>query len=430
MSSITQIEQSLSTGSVARAEQQCLACLATDPENPELLTLLALCEEANNLTEQAVARLQNVCRRYPESARAHFHAGRLALARGELQAAETALSKVVSLEPNHAPSRHLLARMALQSGRLKAAIEGCKTALKADPGYLPAHCDLALAYLEAERLADAMDAATHALKLSRDSAEAHLVMGSVLLAQNEPLKAGEHLTRATDLDPDSSQGLLLLAKSYQRMHQHLQALTALDRLSGVDKQRVEARKARAVSLTQLGQTRLAQELWEGVVGQVLDVDAVLQLMEIHIHHQDTEALSALHKRLSDHDQTESDLTRLVAAVHCAMDHQSAVAGPMFQALLDSPMDSVALRAALWSARLYLADNEPQKAIVALQQVSEACFAQPGVSLQIAQLAEQAGDVGFSLQCVERALALNFLPEDLENALTAQRDRLQSQQPAK
>ncbi len=423
MSSLQQIEQALAVGDVASAEDDCLALLAGDPNNPDLIALLALCDEARNQPDRALARLERIRLEHPDNPRAHFHAGRLLLTQGALGEAEEALLVAVTLAPNHVPSRHLLGRIAFRDGRMELAIERFKTALKADASYLPAHCDLALALTECGDLNAALEAASQAVKLDDTVAEAHLAMGAVLLAQADWERARTHLVKATDLDPDSTQGLLMLAKVHQMGHEHDQALAALDRLSGTDKARLDARHARALSLSQLGETRLAQALWEEMVAELPQVDSVVQLVDVCLHHNDIEALERVQRQLHSSETAAPELEGFVDAVCRAMGDGRLAALENFQDLAVATSDPIALRAALWLARLWLERNDPAQALSVLSRLQARHSPSPVVHLQMAQLAKQAGDVEFALGCLDQALSFGPLPGSLEKEIRALHARL-------
>ncbi|MDR9453088.1 MAG: tetratricopeptide repeat protein [Wenzhouxiangella sp.] len=423
MPSVNDIEQWLVAGDVSRAREACLSLLAQHPADPSLLTLLALCEDASGQPKQALDQLQAICTDHPDQSRALFHWGRLAMAHGQPDQARQALSKAIELEPNHAASRHLLARLAYRSGQVDEAIEGFKTALMADRGYLPALCDLALAFTDVGDTQAALEAATKALKSDKTLPAGHLAMGTVLLAEGELVQAKQHFTQATDLDPDSTQGLVMLAKSHQQCREHREALAALDRLSGADKERLDARRIRALSLVQLGQTRAAQALLEGIVSQAPDVDGVLQLMDLYLHHNSEQALDGLRRQLLDQGAAMAELSELVGAVYCATQADRAHALELFQGLADSPVEAIAIRASLWRARLLLEMGQPSEMILALQHLDEVASPHPMVRLQMAQLAKQAGDVAFAGACLDQALAVEPLPDHLRAELIALHDQL-------
>ncbi|MDR9453972.1 MAG: tetratricopeptide repeat protein [Wenzhouxiangella sp.] len=423
MSSLHQIEQALAVGDVASAEDDCLALLAGEPNNPDLIALLALCDEARNQPDRALARLERIRLEHPDNPRAHFHAGRLLLAQGALGEAEEALLVAVTLAPNHAPSRHLLGRIAFRGGRPDVAIERFKTALKADARYLPAHCDLALALIDCGDPDAALDAASQAVKLDGTVAEAHLAMGAVWLAQADWEPARTHLVKATDLDPDSTQGLLMLAKAHQMSHEHDQALATLDRLSGTDKARLDARHARALSLLQLGQTRLAQALWEEMVAELPQVDSVVQLVDVCLHHNDVEALERVQRQLHQSETVPPELEGFVDAVCRAMGDDRPEALENFQDLSVATSDPVALRAALWVATLWLERNDSAQALSALGRLQARHSPPPAVGLQMAQMAAQAGDVDFALGCLDQALSFESLPGSLEKEIRVLHARL-------
>ena len=71
--------------------------------------------------EEAVAPLQEVLQRFPESADAHTHLGRALLERGQIEASTAHLERAVAMQPASAQAHLLLAKAYVRAGRVMEA---------------------------------------------------------------------------------------------------------------------------------------------------------------------------------------------------------------------------------------------------------------------------------------------------------------------
>lgn len=404
LSPVAEIEQWLGEGDHQKAHHACLGLLADHPNNPELLTLLSLCDDAMGLSDQAQARLESIVVGHPKLARAWFHLARVRANRGDACGARQAISVSIELAPNHAPSRHLLAYLDHQDQAIQAAISGYKTALMADQEYLPAWCDLALALIDAGQLNDAHEAATKALDINANDPAVQFVMGRICSLQDKLDEALKHFTQATDLDPDFYQGLLALVEVQQQRGEHAQALVTLDRLSGEQKSHTVPRYLRALSLLSMEQPKPAFALLEHIPTHAPDLSLALALIDRLEHTGDQKVLQAFGQKL-DKDQPHLDAcAQWIEALVANLNGDRDLSKEKLKVLIDSPVKPISLRARLALTRLYLQDNVRHQALEILEGVGDPRSLHYRVAWEMAALAADAGDVKLAEQFLEVVLA--------------------------
>lgn len=109
----------------------------------------------------------------PDDAEFHFARGTALNALGEPAAACAALSRAVSLRPDHAPSLLNLANAKVDLDDLEAAEELCRRAIRQDPRLIEAHASLGFILTARGRPAQAIAACEAAIELSPEYTPAH-----------------------------------------------------------------------------------------------------------------------------------------------------------------------------------------------------------------------------------------------------------------
>jgi len=142
--------------------------------------------------------------------------GLLAMASGDLVAAEHALRAALAADQQQAELHYQLGRLLKDLGRLPEAVESYDRALALAPDYWQAHssrgtaCRLLGCYHEAVRAQRAL------IALRPNDPAAWLNLGNALFATGEPVAAGEAYTRALALRPGDPPASLGLAQTQAR----------------------------------------------------------------------------------------------------------------------------------------------------------------------------------------------------------------------
>ena len=111
------------------------------------------------------------------------------LLRGDLAAARKSADELVAAAPDSARALYARGLVALKSGDASAALGDFRKLLERNPSYAIAHYNLGLAEVKLGRLDDAERELRDALGLSPEYARARLALGSVLLLQGKRAEA-------------------------------------------------------------------------------------------------------------------------------------------------------------------------------------------------------------------------------------------------
>ncbi|MFP5379104.1 MAG: tetratricopeptide repeat protein [Vicinamibacteria bacterium] len=166
--------------------------------------------------QEAVAVLEQLVERHPESVRARAGLGRMYVLVGRFTEGETLLREAIAqddgpLEP------HLYLGFALtQQRRCAEAIPIFRALTARQPDYGQAHLRLGLCLYEIGDKAGAADALTEAVRHLSDDALAHKHLGIVLLELGRRAEATTALERAAVLAPDDRGVPMLLARARTR----------------------------------------------------------------------------------------------------------------------------------------------------------------------------------------------------------------------
>jgi len=171
--------------------------------------------------DSAIARLEDLRDRNPDSASVHSALGRAygrkyALRSGrewEVKAAE-ACQRALSLDP-HAPEAFAtLGDLNVSTGRIDDAIQSFERAIALRPEYAEAWSGVSRAYLRASRFEDAEEASRRAIALRPNDWMGYNRLGMVFFRQGRFANAAEPWRMVTTLAPENSVGHLNLAGAF------------------------------------------------------------------------------------------------------------------------------------------------------------------------------------------------------------------------
>jgi tetratricopeptide (TPR) repeat protein len=228
---------------IAQAISHLNNAIALEPDNPELMRLLAAALLRTGRRDDAVFWLRNAWTADPDSAEACYHLGyalrdsdpdeaetwferalaadanhadahrELGWLLGGVQPtllAESHLRRAIELDPSDAWARVYLGNCLWRLGRPLHAIVEFSAAIQAQPEEAFPLWALADAYEEQERWEDALALYARALVLDPASADAHLDLGRMYTRKGDSRLARLHLEQALTLDPATEGARTLL----------------------------------------------------------------------------------------------------------------------------------------------------------------------------------------------------------------------------
>ncbi len=272
------------------------------------------------------------------------------------------------------------AQLALDHRDFAAAVKSLKSVLEAQPDSVPAWFNLAYAYSGLRQSEDAVHAYRKTLALQPDLFEARLNLGILLIEVKRAPEALEHLEKATELKPQNARAHLYYGR----------ALLLAGRQDGAENQFQEALRLSpnlAIAHYDLGQVRLAQKRFE-------DANAAFEEAE----------------RL-DPELAQAQLGMALAWE--GLNRPAEAASHFEQYLARIPGD---LETRFHLARIYLQQNENQKALENLQQVYRAYPDLPGVAAALGDTNALLKNFSESEKFYRQALTSPTGEPDLHRAL--------------
>ncbi|MCX6952288.1 MAG: tetratricopeptide repeat protein [Verrucomicrobia bacterium] len=186
----------------ADAERELMAALATQPDDPAALALLALSRSEQRKGPEALAAAESAIGLAPDEAYFHYvHAVTLhRLDRDD--DARRAVGEALRLNPADEDLFSLLASIELARRNWPAALEAAEQALTLNPEHVNAANLRAMALVRLGRKEEATATVDFALHRAPENGFSHANQGWNCLHRNDPKKAQEHFREALRLEPD------------------------------------------------------------------------------------------------------------------------------------------------------------------------------------------------------------------------------------
>ncbi len=172
-------------GDLGSAESLYRQILQAAPGNPAAHFHLGRILIARGRLDEAVACYRESLRLNPASAAAHNNLGDALLRRGRLPEAASVLREAVRLKPDF-PEAHCNLGLALATqGRWEEATAFLAEAIRLRPNYAVAHYNLSYAFREWGKFREGLACLDEAIRLKPDYAEAHRDRGMILLLRGD-----------------------------------------------------------------------------------------------------------------------------------------------------------------------------------------------------------------------------------------------------
>lgn len=225
-------------------------------ENPNFLeATLGLAESYFWLEEHD--RAQHFVDRAARLARNDPHvlnlAGRVAIGRGDLAAAEAYFRRVQELEPYNVEAVIGRAELALARGQSVEAVASLERALQLNPGQRRALLSLVLVYEHLGQDEVARRYLDLALSVHRDRPEVHVLAAQYYLRSGDLEQASRAARTAQAIDPLNRAAMTMRAHVALAERSYLETATIAEELIAGDRNDVNAWYMRAVALLRLGE---------------------------------------------------------------------------------------------------------------------------------------------------------------------------------
>ncbi|HJS32905.1 MAG TPA: tetratricopeptide repeat protein [Alphaproteobacteria bacterium] len=192
------------------------------------------------------------------------------LQRGELDQAERACEKALSLRPMHAGALGLAAVVALKKGEFPRALHRAALAVQLEPRNAQFQFTHAEALSANEQFAEAIEAYRRSLKIASRNPAAEFGLGYALQMTGDTGEALAAFQRATILDPQSALGFVNLGAALQRAGRLDEAQSALTRAVTLAPEHAEAHYNLAVVLEGKGDFAAAEAEYRAALARKSD----------------------------------------------------------------------------------------------------------------------------------------------------------------
>lgn len=186
----------------ADAEREAVLSLATQPDDPIALALLALSRSEQRKGPAALAAAETAIGLAPDNGYFHYVLAVVLHRLDRDDDAQRSIAEALRLQPADEDFFSLLASIELARRNWPGALEAAEQALALNPEHVNAANLRAMALVRLGRKAEASATVDFALHRAPDNAFSHANQGWNLLHHNDPKKAQEHFREALRLEPD------------------------------------------------------------------------------------------------------------------------------------------------------------------------------------------------------------------------------------
>ncbi len=212
--------QHLKSGNFAAAEELFRKMLEDEPDNPEVLYMLAITRRNQNDLDAPVELLTRALQVQPQNPTLHYTLGMVRLQKRELNEAERTFHAAVGIDPNFAAAQNGIATVDLARGRYAAAEQALRKALRAEPDNQQVLLNMGIAMLQQERAGDAIAWLQRVVDQQPDNHFALFHLGRAFMLAGNPGFAAGTFEKAAQLQPGSSDIWVALADAQSRNQQH------------------------------------------------------------------------------------------------------------------------------------------------------------------------------------------------------------------
>lgn len=244
-------------GKYDQAEEACLALLASEGSDPDILTLLGSVIIERGDPDKAIPYFVKVADLVPDKARPHNNLGIAYKRGGRLEEAEAAYRRALVIDASYAQAHNNLGTTLIERGNVIEAVRSFEAAIKFDETFLEARRNLAHALLESNQPGRAAAELQRILETSPEDIGANLSLAAIERQKRNFRRAQLHLEVILGLEPKHIDAMYRLALILEDQGRFSEALTMLERVIGLSPGHANACNSAGVLSQTLGDIDVA-----------------------------------------------------------------------------------------------------------------------------------------------------------------------------
>jgi predicted O-linked N-acetylglucosamine transferase (SPINDLY family) len=201
-------------GRLADAESLYRQILASFPDEPDVIHMLALAAHQGGRTPEAMDLFAKAIRLRPDAAPYYCNIGIVLATANRWEESIAALRQAIALQPDLAEAHHNLGNALRNIGQVEQSIKSHRQAIALRPDYIEAYDALGVGLRESGRLQDAVVAHEKSISLGPSFSSAYSNLSSDYCLLGRIAEATTVAQKAVMLAPASAEAYLALANAY------------------------------------------------------------------------------------------------------------------------------------------------------------------------------------------------------------------------
>jgi tetratricopeptide (TPR) repeat protein len=183
------------------AEQRLQKALRVAPDNPNVLSNLALWSTLMGRPKDAETYCRKAIATHPDFIQSWIYLGDALQAQGKPDEAAQEYRHVLAVKPDNYEAHNDLGAMFDRQGLTQEALKEFRLSLAIKPDQAVAHSQMGRIFMETHQLPEAVEELTQAVRFDPANASAHNGLGIALFQMGEHEKAVEQFSEAVRIDP-------------------------------------------------------------------------------------------------------------------------------------------------------------------------------------------------------------------------------------
>lgn len=237
-----------------KAEEMCKKILHTNPDNVDILTLLAEVYYHRNEYDGAIDSIRKALEQNPDDAHLYSNLGLILLRKGQFDDAIVSFKKALHLNPDLSQAYYNLGILFREKGQHDEAIKSYQKALDLNPKFIEAYINLGIALQEQKCPDEALICYQKAHELNPNLGDIYYNIGTVLQEKKQFEQAITYYQKALNCNPHLVDAYFNLGAVYKEKKQYDQAILSFQKALELNPNRSDAYSSLGLALQEKGLT--------------------------------------------------------------------------------------------------------------------------------------------------------------------------------